>query len=98
MRSRSGRCCPRATPRSRGARQGQQSGTILHVYLYTRCAVQVLKDAQQKRKVLPKGDPAQQRVERIGRQIAAAASDGTGGGFQKHMKVRTRLRQHVQCC
>ena len=52
---------------------------------------QVVQEASRSRSLVPRGAPAQQRVERIGRQIAKIASDGTsGGGYQEHMKACTR--------
>mmetsp|Transcript_20714 Transcript_20714/g.62420 ORF Transcript_20714/g.62420 Transcript_20714/m.62420 type:complete len:383 (-) Transcript_20714:334-1482(-) len=48
---------------------------------------EILQEAKEQRALLPRGSPAQARVERIGRRIAAIASDGTtGGGFQGHMQ------------
>ena len=45
----------------------------------------MLASARKEGTLLPAGHPKQARVERIGRRVAAAAGDGTGGGFQGHM-------------
>ena len=47
---------------------------------------QVLMEAKMKGSLLPPSHPAVQAVTRVGRRIAAVASDGQGGGYAAHMK------------
>lgn len=48
---------------------------------------QVMADARKDGTALPKGHPAQNRVERIGRRIQEVATNAAnGGGFQAHMQ------------
>jgi hypothetical protein len=47
--------------------------------------VQVLADARAERALLPADSLAARSVRRVGTRIAAAAADGYGGGFQRHM-------------
>lgn len=47
---------------------------------------EVLLQARMRRTLLPPHHPATVAVTRVGRRIAAVASDGAGGGYNRHMK------------
>lgn len=47
---------------------------------------QVLLEAKMEGALLPPYHPAVRAVERVGRRIAAVATDGFGGGFQGHLE------------
>lgn len=47
---------------------------------------QTIREAQARRALLPPDHPASQLVRRVGRRVAAVASDGEGGGYSRHMK------------
>ncbi|KAI8474498.1 MAG: peptidase family M48-domain-containing protein [Monoraphidium minutum] len=49
---------------------------------------ETIRDAQASRKLLPPSHPLSQLVQRVGRRIAAVASDGEGGGYNGHMKAQ----------
>ena len=47
---------------------------------------QIVQDARARRRLLPRNHPSVRAVERIGRRLAAVASDSGGGGYSEHMQ------------
>ena len=58
----------------------------LEVALGESTFAQIVQDARARRRLLPRNHPSVRAVERIGRRLAAVASDGGGGGQSEHMK------------
>ena len=58
----------------------------LEVSLGESTFAQIVQDARARRRLLPRNHPSVRAVERIGRRLAAVASDSGGGGYSKHME------------